>query len=269
MEPADRSMYNIDIVRILSCSLLPRGRRSVARHTHGAYQFHHVIAGSGSFEIRGRRLPIRRGDFFYTRPLTPHRTVIPAESDYLLQYVAYLEFDSAQDADVTDDLETLLGEGRIRRLGNAGHALFAQVSRQCGTGDPRQRRAAAFMLVGLLYDLMLDMPTTSPGHPAVERALEFIRSHAGEAFSMDDLMAGLGLELSKSYFIRLFKKSVGVSPMKYAMNLKMRAASDLLRTTDEPLASVAARVGFADEYHFAKRFKQWSGVPPGAHRRGR
>jgi transcriptional regulator GlxA family with amidase domain len=55
--------------------------------------------------------------------------------------------------------------------------------------------------------------------------------------------------------------------MKYAMNLKMSAASDLLRTTTEPLAAVAARVGFDDEYHFAKRFKQWSGTSPGAYRR--
>jgi AraC family transcriptional activator of mtrCDE len=54
--------------------------------------------------------------------------------------------------------------------------------------------------------------------------------------------------------------------MKYAMNLKMSAAADLLRTTTEPLAAVAARVGFDDHYHFAKRFKQWSGTAPGRYR---
>lgn len=54
--------------------------------------------------------------------------------------------------------------------------------------------------------------------------------------------------------------------MKYAMSLKMSAATDLLRTTTEPLAVVPGRVGFDDEYHFAKRFTQWSGTAPGRFR---
>jgi AraC-like DNA-binding protein len=92
-----------------------------------------------------------------------------------------------------------------------------------------------------------------------------MRSRVSEAYNLDDLVADLGLD--KSYFIRLFKKNVGVPPMKYATSLKMSAAADLLRSTREPLAVVAAQVGFSDEYHFAKRFKQWSGVAPGAYRR--
>jgi transcriptional regulator GlxA family with amidase domain len=185
--------------------------------------------------------------------------------EYLLQYIAFLELDPQHDLRLADDLEAILGEGRIRRLGDRYHALFAQMSRQSLSIDSRQRRAASARMAGFLYDLMVDTPTASGSHPAVEQALEFMRSHVAEAYGLDDVVADLGLE--KSYFIRLFKKSVGVPPMKYAMNLKMSAASDLLRTTSEPLAAVAARVGFDDEYHFAKRFKQWSGTAPGAHRR--
>lgn len=260
MVGADLSMYIVDIMRIRSCILLPRTRRSFERHAHDSYEIHYVIAGHGSFEVRGRELSVRPGDFFYTRPRTMHRTVV-SKGEYLLQYVVFVDLD----AETSDDLKALLGEGRIRRLGDRYHALFAQMSRQCLGNDPRQHRAAAARLAGVLYDSMLDTPTANRSHPAVEQALEFMRSHVGEAYHLDDLVAGLGLE--KSYFIRLFKKSVGVSPMKYASSLKMSVASDLLRTSEEPLAAVAARVGFEDEYHFAKRFKQWSGTPPGAHRR--
>jgi len=257
-------MYNIDIMRLSSCILLPRTLRVFDRHAHDSYEVHYVIAGRGSFELHGQPLSVRPGDFFYTRPGTMHRMVVP-DAAYLLQYVAFLELDPEQDAALAGDLETLLGEGRIHRLGDRYHALFARMSRQSLSIESRQQRAASARMAGFLYDLMVDTPTASGSHPAVEQALEFMRSRVAEAYGLDDLVAELGLD--KSYFIRLFKKHVGISPMKYAMNLKMSAASDLLRTTSEPLAAVAARVGFDDEYHFAKRFKQWSGTAPGAHRR--
>ena len=259
----DLSMYDIDIMRMTACILLPRTLRIFERHAHDSYEVHYVIAGRGSFEVQGRKLAVKPGDFFYTRPNTMHRMIVP-EGQYLLQYIAFLELDSEHDAELTDDLEELLGEGRIRRLGDRYHALFAQMSRQSLSDDARQNRAASARMAGFLYDLMVDAPAPNGTHPAVGQALEFMRSHVSVPYTLDDLVADLGLD--KSYFIRLFKKNVGVPPMKYAMNLKMSAASDLLRTTSEPLAAVAARVGFEDEYHFAKRFKQWAGTPPGAHR---
>jgi AraC-like DNA-binding protein len=268
MVAADQSMYNIDLMYLENCGLLPRAEQSFERHSHGAYEFHYVVSGRGSFELRGRWLAIRKGDFFYTRPRTEHRSVVPTEGDYLLQYVAFLELDPQLDAQLVRDLETQFEEGTTRRLGDQHHGFFAQLGQLCEMGDRQQQRAAAFKMAGLLCELMAGAAVPHHGHPAVERALELMRLRVGEAYSLDELVARLGLD--KSYFIRLFKRHIGVPPMKYAMSLKMSAAADLLRTTGEPLAVVAAQVGFSDPYHFAKRFKQWSGTPPGAYRhRGR
>jgi AraC-like DNA-binding protein len=265
MVPADSLMYNIDLMRLRYCGLLPKAHHPFVHHSHDEYEFHYVVSGRGSFEIGGQSLSIRQGDFFYTRPRTEHRSVEPTTGDYLLQYVSFLELDARLDRDFAGDLDTRLGEGTSRRLGDQHHAFFAQISRLCDAGDSHQHRAATFKFAGFLYELMAGATASHHGHPAVARALELMRSRLCEAWSLDDLVADLGLD--KSYFIRLFKKSVGVPPMKYAMSLKMSAAADLLRTTREPLAVVAEQVGFSDEYHFAKRFKQWSGVPPGAYRR--
>jgi len=258
-------MYNIDLMRLQYCGLLPRVSRSYGKHAHDAYEFHYVVGGRGSFEVRGQLCPIREGDFFYTRPGTEHRSVVPPGGGYLLQYVAFLELRADGDSDIAADLETRFGEGAPRRLGERYHAFFAQISRLCQADDPYRCRAASFAFSGLLYELMAGTPELERGHPAVERALELMRSRVAESYDLESLVTRLGLD--KSYFIRLFKRNVGVPPMKYAMNLKMSAAADLLRTTREPLGAIAMRVGFADEYHFARRFKQWSGTAPGSYRR--
>ena len=264
MSNADVLMYNIDIMRLMACGLLPRTLRIRKPHAHPSYELHYAIAGRASFELHGERVAIRPGDFFYTRPTTMHRMDVP-EAEYLLQYVAFVELDADHDANLADDLDKQVGEGRVRRVGDRYHALFARLSRQSLSDDARQHRAASATMTAFLYDLMVDADASPGGHPAIERALDFMGSHVGQAFALGELVEEL--DLDKSYFIRLFKKNIGVPPMKYAMNLKMSAASDLLRTSSAPLATVAARVGFDDEYHFAKRFKQWSGTAPGAFRK--
>lgn len=263
MVAADCLMYDIDIMRLTACGLLPRTLRIRQPHAHPSYELHYVIAGRGSFELRGEHSAVRPGDFFYTCPTTMHRMDIP-DGEYLLQYVAFVELDADRDTDLADDLDAQLGEGRVRRIGDRYHALFARLSRQSLSSDVRQHRAASAKMTDFLYDLMIDARATPGSHPAIERALDFMGSHVSGAFVLDELLEELNLD--KSYFIRLFKKNIGLPPMKYAMNLKMSAASDLLRTTNDPLAAVAARVGFDDEYHFAKRFKQWSGTAPGTFR---
>lgn len=253
-------------MRLHACILLPRTLRVPSYHAHLGYELHYALAGRASFQLPNRQFSVRPGECFYTRPGTMHRMDVP-KGEYLLQYIAILGLDPEKDAELCEDLEALMGEGEVRRLGDRYHALFAQLSRQALSNDPHQQRAASARMTAFLYDVMIDPPASPGNHPAVERALEFMRSHVDVAYGLDDLILDIGLD--KSYFIRLFKKSVGTPPMKYAMNLKMSAAADLLRTTGEPLAAVADRVGFEDEYHFAKRFKHWCGTPPGAYRRGR
>ena len=263
MVESDLAMYIIDLMHLRSCILLPRTFRVAEAHTHDTYEAHYVIGGRGSFEARERPMPVRPGDFFYTRPGTMHRMEVP-ESSYLLQYVAFLDLDPETDGALVDDLDRLLGEGRVRRLGDRYHVVFAELSRQSLSVDASERRAASARMAAFLYEVMVGVGGVSRGHPAIERALDFMRSHLEEAYTLDDLLEDLHLD--RSYFIRLFKRNIGVPPMKYAMSLKMSVAADLLRTTDEPLAAVGSRVGFDDQYHFAKRFKQWSGVSPGAYR---
>lgn len=263
MALSDLSMYIIDLMRLTSCILLPRTFRVAETHRHDAYEAHYVIGGRGSFEIRGVPVSVRGGDFFYTRPGTMHRMDVP-KSSYLLQYIAFLELDRRLDAALAQDLNTLLGEGRVRHLGDRYHALFAQLSRQSLSNDAREQRAASARMNAFLYEITLEGHVASREHPAIEQALDFMRSHVDVPYTLGDLVADLGL--NRSYFVRLFKKHVGIPPMKYAMNLKMSAAADLLRTTTEPLAVIASRVGFEDTYHFAKRFKQWCGTPPGRYR---
>ena len=62
MAEADLSMYNIDIMRVSSCILLPRTLRVFERHAHRSHEAHYVIAGRGSFEVGKQQLAVRAAE---------------------------------------------------------------------------------------------------------------------------------------------------------------------------------------------------------------
>jgi AraC-like DNA-binding protein len=63
-------------------------------------------------------------------------------------------------------------------------------------------------------------------------------------------------------FRRRFAAEVGTSPALWRGRRRMEAACHLIQFSDLNFAQMAAQLGYADEYHFSKRFKQLVGVSP-------
>src|SRR5690606_28765236 len=95
------------------------------------------------------------------------------------------------------------------------------------------------------------------------------RRLADECFMQDltlnELAATAGL--SRFYFLRAFRREVGVPPHAYLTGRRIAAAKGLL-DGDQPLSEVALACGFYDQSHFTRAFKGATGVTPGQYRRG-
>ncbi len=65
-----------------------------------------------------------------------------------------------------------------------------------------------------------------------------------------------------NYFIRLFKRQMGVPPIQYITHKKIEKAKELLLSTPYSVTDIAHLVGFKDLFYFSKQFKKISGMPP-------
>ncbi len=77
------------------------------------------------------------------------------------------------------------------------------------------------------------------------------------------------LAMSPRHFERCFKAAVGTSPRRFLIEVRLRAARELLETTGLPIAFVGEAVGFATPAHFADTFARAAGVSPGVWRKER
>jgi AraC-like DNA-binding protein/DNA-binding MarR family transcriptional regulator len=95
----------------------------------------------------------------------------------------------------------------------------------------------------------------------LRRATEYMSEHLADTVLLKDLARQTGL--SSSRFGRAFKLSMGVSPHRWQMNLRVLEAKEMLREGTRSQADIALATGFAEQSHFSRVFKEVVGVPPG------
>ena len=97
------------------------------------------------------------------------------------------------------------------------------------------------------------------------RVVSHINEHIAEAITLDEL-ASIGC-VTKSYLIRLFTHTMGMSPVRYINRKKMERAQLMLLTEQVPVKEVAYRLGFSDHSYFIRLFRQTVGMSPQEYRR--
>lgn len=96
----------------------------------------------------------------------------------------------------------------------------------------------------------------------------FTELHYGEA-SFSVQMAADYMGISKNYFTSLYKEQAGIGFWEYVTKLRMEKAAELLVTTDQMTREISRAVGYESEYHFSRKFKEYTGMPPNVYRRNR
>lgn len=71
---------------------------------------------------------------------------------------------------------------------------------------------------------------------------------------------------SEPHFYRLCQNRFGKSPKQIIRQLRIDRARQLLEHTDWPLAELAGRLGFSDQFNFSNRFKRETGQSPAQYR---
>lgn len=99
----------------------------------------------------------------------------------------------------------------------------------------------------------------------IAKTVLYIRKHLNETIELEKLAENTCL--SKDYFIRLFKKELGTTPLQYINQKKIEKAQLLLITEDLAIKEIAFQLAFEDYSYFNRLFKKITGVTPQEYRR--
>ena len=99
----------------------------------------------------------------------------------------------------------------------------------------------------------------------LRRIKEFVDAHISKQIGISELANLVGL--SRFYFIRAFKQSVGLSPYQYVLSERISVAKELLLKRDLSIGAVALLVGFSDASQLNRTFLKLTGITPTVFRR--
>jgi AraC-like DNA-binding protein len=103
--------------------------------------------------------------------------------------------------------------------------------------------------------------------PIIGQALAFLHKEPARAWTISDLARRVGL--SRTRLAERFRHFLGESPMAYLAQWRLKLGAEILQSTEDSVAEVAAAVGYGSEPAFNRAFKREFDCPPAQFRRRR
>ncbi len=93
---------------------------------------------------------------------------------------------------------------------------------------------------------------------------QWMQNNFSHSFELDSLSRMANM--SRRNFSRRFKMAVGMSPLAYGVDLKTKAAQELLKDTNLSHQEISELLGYKDNGYFARQFKQNTHLTPRQYR---
>ena len=229
------------------------------------YQLLYIVKGRGTLTTEQGEFLISKGTMILLRPGQWH-TYRPAQevgwSEYYIGFVG----DVAERAirALFDDGEYIFNVGLNRELVE----LYQRAIEVASIDRP----AAQQMLAGIVMHMIGVINFTSRNESLstdrldqiVEQAKSIMQENVMQSIDLEALAAHLNV--SYSWFRKIFRDYTGYPPAKYFMRLKLRHAQYLLSNTQMPIKDIASTLNFKSAEHFYTTFKRVMGNTPNAFR---
>ncbi len=232
------------------------------------YLFHYVISGTGTLmadDSKGvtQTYQIKSGQGFMLFP--GQISTYVADKNLPWEY-AWLEFDGLkvremiEIAGITKDSPIYHANSKDLRQNMMEEMLYIV----------KNADKSPLHLIGHLY-LFLDYMTRSAETMRLKQggrlrdfymkeALSFIEQNFQNDISVEDIAAFCGL--NRSYFGKIFHDTIGKSPQEFLMSYRMQKATELLKLTQLSIGDIGNAVGYSNQLHFSRAFKNVYGVSP-------
>lgn len=94
----------------------------------------------------------------------------------------------------------------------------------------------------------------------IKTMITYIQTNYQDELSMSDVAASASISTSEA--LRCFKRTIGMTPVAYIQDFRIKKARNLLEHTTMSMSEIADSCGFKDMSYFSKTFREKTGKSP-------
>lgn len=230
------------------------------RHWHEEYQLCFLTAGDGYVNYRGQDYPTPTTSLYRISPGEIHSNHTDSSCSFCTVYLDSAALDRSslfkEELDFADSLNPMISNPFVLK----NFVRFNQAL--TGHPDSLEQQSA---LVELVMSLQKKSQQNSRYKEGTNenRLVGLIKDYLHENYQYRISLADLSdlTNLSPYHVNRLFSQKVGMPPHAFQIQIRIHRAKQLLRK-GEPINSIAASLGFADQSHFTRHFKRLMKITP-------
>jgi AraC-like DNA-binding protein len=157
-------------------------------------------------------------------------------------------------------------QGAIPFLGKMASLL--EMLRTPSNAREKFKALSSGLTQGLALALLCEFASAACGGPDVQSANDAVLSRFdtylagsyGKPISLEEMAKGA--HVSRQHLLKICRMSGRPTPVQQLYRKRLEAAADLLLHTGLPLSQVSDQCGFANPFHFSRKYKQFWGESP-------
>ena len=195
--------------------------------------------------------PGHREHFIFSRDRETHHSWCSIDAGAVPQKLRRLLRSSCKPA---------LADSRIEALMELGKTTFFAGQRDPVLENTFHLSLGMALLTGFALGAQARIPVISPGDQALARAEGFILKEFGQRVSLTELAATAGV--SRQHLLKLFRNRRGTTPTHSLYERRLCVAAGQLIHTGLSIKEIAEQCGFANAFHFSRKFKEAYRISP-------
>lgn len=247
---------------------------NTAIHNHNDWELLYVDSGEINCIIEGKSIYLKQGDVMFHKPNEIHSTVCNGKKSASIFNVHFItNSDTMEYFDGKSLTVPPKAADTLKKLIDECNATYrvSEIPMQMRDNAPIGGEQMSRILLEEFLILIIrgfECPEKYKhinGNqvcivPKMEEICDYLRSNIYGKITLNDLVERF--HFSKSFLCEQFKKSNGLSPISYYLDLKLTEAKRLLREDDISITEISERLSFESPEYFSRYFKKRVGHTP-------